>query len=247
MSEDVNDNIIRERLNAQAHLLPDISLAWKTEADKSLLRLLSPEDDAGMVTGEEGFDRTPLDLASTFFACDCKCTDPMTYPRILMHNCLRTMKMPDTDDDEAPEDSDNAKSADDEDDEDDEDEEQEDEDAGNEDDAPNIVYGIPTVTPDSVWDKMSCWANKPWNEGGHDVWIDEEATGYAKAIIRACGEDPETVTSTAMNMRHDIRVECMRCVPANAAKSRGRTRRVMTWKTAVCALADSEVTPRSQF
>ena len=235
-SEDVDISLIRERLKAQAHLLPDISLAWKAEADRSLLRLLLPEDDAGKMPGEGDVDRTPLDLASTFFACDCKCTDPMTYPRILMHDCLRTKKMPDEDDDDAPTgDEDKANSAEDEDDEDEETEE-EDEDADNENDAPNLVYGIPTVTPDSVWDNMSCWASKPWNDGGHDVWIDEEATGCANAIRRACGEDPETVTSSTMNMRHDIRVECMRCVPANAAKSKGRTRRVMTWKTAVCAL-----------
>ncbi|KJA27019.1 hypothetical protein HYPSUDRAFT_212698 [Hypholoma sublateritium FD-334 SS-4] len=42
-----------------------------------------------------------------------------------------------------------------------------------------------------------------------------------------------------MNMRQDIRVECMRCLPANGGKSKGRTRRVMTWKTAV--LHDIEV------
>lgn len=236
MSVEGREDLVKEKLNALANLLPGISLAWKAEADRSLLRLLPPKDDSATSSKEQDFDRRPLDLASTFFACDCKCTDPMTYPRILMHNCLRTKKMPDNDDDEAPaEDSGEVKSANDDDD-DEENEEQEDEDAASENDAPNLIYGIPTATPETVWDNMSCWASKPWNDGGLDIWIDEEATGYAKAIIRACGEDPETVTSTAMNMRQDIRVECMRCLPVNGAKSKGRTRRVMTWKTAVCVL-----------
>ncbi|KJA12653.1 hypothetical protein HYPSUDRAFT_818650, partial [Hypholoma sublateritium FD-334 SS-4] len=199
MSVEGREDLVKEKMNALANLLPDISLSWKVEADRSLLRLLARKDDSAVSSEKQDFDRTPLDLASTFFACDCKCTDPMSYPRILMHNCLRTKKMPEKDDDDAPE-EDSGLSANDED-EDDEDEQQEDGDATSKNDAPNHVYGIPTVTPDTVWDNMSCWASKPWNDGGHDIWVDEEATGYAKAIIRACGEDPETVTSTAMNMR----------------------------------------------
>lgn len=224
--KDSNEASIEKELNSLASLLPDISTNWTAEADKFLLSLFSSKDGSATSKKKSALDRMSLDLASTFFACNCKCKEPITYPRILMHRCLRGKKAPRINkDDEASEediicpgdengsDDDPVKDA----------------DFGND----GGIYGIPTVTPERIWNKMSTWAALPWNANGDDIWVDEEATGYAKAIIRACGEDPETVTSATMNGRTDG-VQCLRCIPPVGTKTKRPTRRIMTWTAAVC-------------
>lgn len=189
-----------------------------------------------MPVNDGEINRRPLELATTFFKCDCACAEPISYPRILMHSCIRYHKIPDKDKDDEDEASQDNKVADDDEDSD----ENEAEELGNQDGSTsgethnnsNEVYGIPTITADGVWNKMSSWGGASWNEADM-IEIDDEAIGSARAIVQACGEDPDTVTSTTMNER-DVRVECTRCVPPPGRKSTGRTRHIMTWKAAVC-------------
>jgi hypothetical protein len=67
----------------------------------------------------------------------------------------------------------------------------------------------------------------PWNHGGEQVSFDEEASTFARQIIKSCGQDPLTITMSDMDIL-DCRVECVRC----AHRSRGRL--IMGWKQAVC-------------
>lgn len=89
------------------------------------------------------------------------------------------------------------------------------------------------VTVDSVWNKMSSWFGSDWNEGNDQIFVDEEATNFAKTIVEACGEDPNTTTFTRME-ELDARLECLRCTAKSKAKTRNRL--VMNWTTAVSFL-----------
>lgn len=60
---------------------------------------------------------------------------------------------------------------------------------------------------DIVWDKTSYWYARDWNEG-NDITFDEEASGFARVIVKVCGEDPDKVTSDQMK-EIDARVERM--------------------------------------
>jgi hypothetical protein len=223
---DENKASMIEELHKSEQRIQEISKAWRDDADKFLLGLLRGTKDSAMPVDDGELVRRPLELATTFFKCDCACAEPISYPRILMHPCIRSHRIPDKDEDEAPQE--NRVTDDDEDGDGDQDGSTNGETRNN----PNEVYGIPTTTVDGVWNKMSSWGGASWNEADM-IEIDDEAVGSARAIVQACGEDPDTVTSATMNER-DVRVECTRCVPPPGRKSTGRTRHVMTWKAAVC-------------
>jgi hypothetical protein len=200
--QDDDETLIATKLSNLADHIPEISKTWRIEADEYLLGLLSGAEKSTTRAEGEEIDRTPLELATTFFKCHW-CTDPISYPRILMHECLRTKRrLPDAD---ADEDSD---------------------------DKPEPlkeVYGVPTVTAAHVWNNMSSWYYPTWNEAREFITVDEESTKSAKAIIQICGEDPETFTATAMKDLNP-RFECLLCVSKD---SQGRSRHIMSWNMAV--------------
>jgi len=92
------------------------------------------------------------------------------------------------------------------------------------------------VTMDTVWNKMSSWFGSGWNEGNDEIFVDEEATNFARRIVRICGEDPDTVTFSRME-ELDARFECVRCTAKSKTKTRKRL--VMNWTTAL--LHDIEI------
>jgi hypothetical protein len=232
----LEEKVTEEQMNALA--TPDIILqmteAWRREADISLLGLLSKPLPTST---DEVIDRTPLELATTFFRCNW-CIEPINYPRILMHRCLRNRRCKDTDEEDDEEEDDEE--------EDDSQEDNEGEvDPGSDDEVEAIEaeddneYQTPNttrneVTLDSVWSKMSSWFGSGWNEGNDQIFVDEEATNFAKTIVEACGEDPETTTFTRME-ELDARLECVRCTAKSKTKTRARV--VMNWTTAVSLLS----------
>lgn len=208
--------------------IPDLVKAWRDDADRFLLGLLQDKKDAMRDVDAADINRSPLELAATFFKCYCSCKEPISYPRILMHSCVWSHKIPDRDEDDGSREvSDEGEDDNDE----DEDEAQEYKDPSVDNAeahrSPNEVYGIPTTTTGGVWKKMSSWWGVSWNETDM-IELDEEAVGFARAIVQACNEDPNTVTMAAMNEK-DVRVECMRCVPRPGRRA---SRHVMTWKAA---------------
>ena len=217
----LEERVTEEELSALA--TPDILLqmteAWRREADTSLLGLLSKPLPSNT---DEAINRTPLELATTFFKCNW-CTEPINYPRILMHRCLRNRCCKDTDDDDDDEEGDEGKV-----------------DPGSDDEVETIEAEDDTehqthnthseVTVDSVWNKISSWFGSSWNEGNDQIFVDEEATNFAETIVGACGEDPNTTTFARME-ELDARLECVRCTAKSKAKTRNRL--VMNWTTAV--------------
>ncbi|KAF9484668.1 hypothetical protein BDN70DRAFT_872185 [Pholiota conissans] len=226
---------IKLAMDALKDHIPKLIEVWRDDADRFLLSLVSGGKETVMQADGEKIDRQPLELATTFFKCHCSCKEPISYPRILMHSCLRSHRIPDKDDDDAPQENEDKEHDEDEEDVESHQKGQEERDTSvstaEVHDNPNEIYGIPTTTPDVVWNKMSSWWSAQWNETDM-IELDEEAIGFARAIVQACGEDPDTVTSTTMNA-HDIRVECMRCVPPPGKKGKGRSRHIMTWKAAI--------------
>ncbi|KAF8969724.1 hypothetical protein BDZ97DRAFT_1915257 [Flammula alnicola] len=239
ITEGADEDMIKMQIESLAPRLGEISSSWRAEADKVLLGLLSEATEPSMLVDNEEVDRKPLELATTFFKCHW-CPDPISYPRVLMHSCLRQRRFPDTDDDEGPEEQESiAKEEDGDSDGDDEDEaDDEAKEIDNENGDPTEVHGIPKTTAEHVWDKMSSWFGSTWNEGNDQVSIDEESTKFAKVIVQACGEDLLTVTADRMD-EIDARVECLRCCAQAEAKKSSRNRLVMTWKMAI--LHDIEV------
>lgn len=222
----LEEKVTEEQMSALA--TPDIILqmteAWRREADISLLGLLSKPLPSST---DEAVDRTPLELATTFFRCNW-CTEPISYPRILMHRCLRNRRCTDTDEDDNDQEDDEGEVDPGSDDEveaieaEDDDEHQ----------TPNTTRD--EVTVDSIWNKMSSWFGSGWNEGNDQIFVDEEATNFAKTIVKTCGEDPETTTFTRME-ELDARLECVRCTAKSKTKTRARV--VMNWTTAVSLLS----------
>lgn len=204
---------------------PDVILqiteAWRREADISLLGLLSKPLPA---SADEAIDRTSLELATTFFKCNW-CTEPINYPRILMHRCLRDRRCKDPDEDDQEDDKGKVDSGS------DDEVEAIEADDDNKPQTHNTMRN--EVTVDSVWTKMSSWFGSGWNEGNDQIFVDEEATNFAKTIVEACGEDPNTTTFIRME-ELDARLECVRCTAKSKAKTRNRL--VMNWTTAVSLL-----------
>jgi len=226
----LEEKVTEEQMSALA--TPDIILqmteVWRREADISLLGLLSKPLP---LSTDEAIDRTPLELATTFFRCNW-CTEPINYPRILMHRCLRNRRCKDTDEDTDEDEGDQ------EDDEGEVDPGSDDEVEAIEVEGDNEHQTLNTtrneVTVDSVWNKMSSWFGSGWNEGNDQIFVDEEAMNSAKTIVEACGEDPETTTFARME-ELGARLECVRCTAKSKTKT--RTRVVMNWTTAVSPLS----------
>lgn len=78
-----------DRLRQLDFLFPYIVSEWRESVMNKLVRLLPSRDDmdAPQRTARD------LDLATTFFRCvhgpAYSCTEPISYPRVLVHKCLR--------------------------------------------------------------------------------------------------------------------------------------------------------------
>ncbi|KAF8186417.1 hypothetical protein BJ912DRAFT_1043145 [Pholiota molesta] len=117
--------LVKERLSELADHIPALLTTCRAEFDRFLVGLLLGDEKRITHVDGKDFDRTPLELATTFFKCHrCIEIDPISYPRILMHECLRKRKPthPDALIDEEP---------------------------------PVESYGVPIVTAQRVWNRMS--------------------------------------------------------------------------------------------
>ena len=79
--------VTRSKMEEFAHHIPRIMELWKFVRGRYLLRLFPPTLQLVLVgVGTLGF--RALELGITFFKCSwCQCI--LTYPRVLMHGCLR--------------------------------------------------------------------------------------------------------------------------------------------------------------
>ncbi|KAF8912071.1 hypothetical protein CPB84DRAFT_1841774 [Gymnopilus junonius] len=216
-----NSDLLR-RLVEHESQIATIATSWKDNTDRFLRKLL--QESSNIV----GSDVDPLHLAVTFFKCGF-CDDPITYPRILMHRCLRDRPY-ENEENENKEDTKEDSRSQEGDDEDEVDEED------NELSANDDMEEVAPVTPESVWADISSWYGSTWDEVNDQIFVDDEATGFAKAVVKVCGEDPDTLTFSAMEEK-DTRLECVRCTAK--AKQKTRNRLVMNWKMAI--LHDLEV------
>ena len=60
---------------------PDIVLRWRNKTEEKLLSLMSPN---------QNISESLLQLATTIFSCQYCTSDPLTYPRVLIHRCATT-------------------------------------------------------------------------------------------------------------------------------------------------------------
>jgi hypothetical protein len=75
--------------------------------------------------------------------------------------------------------------------------------------------------------------NRQWNETGNEVHLHEGASRYAKVIIRALGQDPDTVTWKQLE-EGGQRLECIRCRLKVSRKCKNKNNcLVMNWRQAV--------------
>lgn len=232
----IRDTPIDQNINA-AHLtelaahIPEMNRLWRAEADAFLLGLLSGSSEHSRLSPDGEVDRTPLERAITFFNC-CHCSEPITYPRVLMHGCLRNRLNHSDTYAAAAEEFLETKAE--------QEEADSDEEPG---DAPSETladkatqtakYNMPEGTPTNVWNKMSSYFGSDWNEGNDQISVDDEASGFARVIVKACGVDPDTTSFERMR-ELDARVECVRC--SEKMKNKLRSRLVMNWTTAVSQL-----------
>lgn len=200
-------------------------MSWKEETDQLLASLLPC-----VSKGKKKVYTSQIELATTFFICH-QCAEPIAYPRILVHKCLirtsaRESHVGDKDGSEEVEEI-----------------------AGNdlvqdkEADLPRRRRQPPRqpkppkeITLDTELPSLA----EVYNTGIQDnmgwVKFNHDAYGTAREIIKACGEDPDIITSAEMQ-RKDVRIECLRCCrdPQDETR-RSATRLVMTWTMAVSNL-----------
>jgi len=67
--------------------LCNLITSWKEETDRYLVTLMPQPSGKGKKKDSRNSKASALELATTFFKCDW-CTEPISYPRILMHSCL---------------------------------------------------------------------------------------------------------------------------------------------------------------
>lgn len=70
--------------------LPSLCHEWITSKNKELLALMPRV--AGVPNGPGSDESFRLELATTFFKCS-ECLEPISYPRILAHSCLTTLRI----------------------------------------------------------------------------------------------------------------------------------------------------------
>ena len=188
--------------------------SWREDTDRFLVNLVP---HLSSTKGKEKSPRHILELATTFFTCS-KCSEPISYPRVLKHECLMRA------DEHSADAEDNASE-----------EAAEDSTVGQ----GNINYKAPRVprpprTPQTVLRSLSGSFPVGMHAGKRGVAFHEEAHNAARTIVEACGEDADRISYIKMQEK-DARLECLRCSRARLGKSRSRL--VMSWTIAVSSIS----------
>ncbi|KAF9530615.1 hypothetical protein CPB83DRAFT_892575 [Crepidotus variabilis] len=164
--------------------------SWRNDIDNYLIDLLPLPRPAESNVSD-------LNLATTFFKCHF-CTEPITYPRVLVHKCLRTRNDSGSARDKVVETEELTRKV---------------NDVDGEDDPQrqSDTYREPrphrTISIRSVFSKMHEFYPTGLYPGRKSVVFDEESHRFAKSIILACRKDPRTVTLKEMqasDILHDI-------------------------------------------
>jgi hypothetical protein len=161
----------------QVAMLPQHMAQWRQETDGYLAKFIPKPQRKGNVNGA-----LSLELATTFFRCDM-CTEPIRYPRILMHHCFlvpsgaksRMARKPARDVT-----------------------------------VPREPRPMAVITADTVFPLMSAKFGEGMHPDRAGVSLHKEASTSARKIILACGENPDAITYTGMDQK-DFRVECLVC------------------------------------
>ena len=194
--------------------LRNLITSWKEETDHYLAALIPQPSGKGKEKESRNSKTSVLELATTFFKCDW-CTEPISYPRILMHSCLIEDQEKAEDEEEDECDMEDLEVA----------------DAR----GPRAPRPPKKITFNTVFPTLSECYSLGMCAGKEGVTFAEEASNVARDIIMACGQDPMTVTYTAME-EMDARLECLRCSRAMQAKQKAKSARlVMKWPMAVCS------------
>ena len=221
MKNGLPERIPEEDIEKLEPQLRSLITSWKEETDCYLATLIPQPSGKGKKKDSHNSKTSALELATTFFKCYW-CTEPISYPRILMHGCLlKAVKLQEEAEGE-------------EDDESDSDMEDFEEDMVVDARGPQVLRPPKEVTPDMAFPMVSDYYSLGMCAGKEGVSYDEEASNFARDIITACGQDPMTVTYAAMEKIH-ARLECLRCSQAMQAKQKAKqVRLVMKWNMAVC-------------
>ena len=181
--------------------------SWREETDGYLTSLIPQPSAKGKKKAPCNDAVNPLELATTFFKCHW-CTEPISYPRVLMHSCFardpRAVNQDDDDDSEEEVVVDYRR-------------------------IPRQPRLPKQITYDSVLHTMLNQHTLGMRAGMEGVAYDDEASKAVRKIIVLCGKDANTVTYAAME-EADARIECLRCSRA----MHGRHKRlIMKWTMAV--------------
>ena len=188
--------------------------SWREDIDRYLVSLVP---HLSSIKGKEKSPTQILELATTFFTCS-KCSEPISYPRVLKHDCL--MFGDERDVGEHTEDNASEEAA-------------EDSTVGQGNmncKAPRVPRPPREITPQTVLRSWSASSRVGMHVGKRGVAFHEEAHNAAHRIVEACGEDANRISYIKM-LEKDARLECLRCSRARQGKSRSRL--VMSWTIAV--------------
>jgi len=198
-------------------LVQDMTEKWSSEVLMVLCKLI-PGSAEAIAVNPNGSPppelRERLELATTWFYCQhCMSPEPISYPRILFHKCLRSRilnfyppDLPSSDDDE------------------DEDESQTS--SGSDlsfatpselgqyflSPSPNQIREEPEPVIEQIWDGLEdTKRGLGWNTVHHDIsWYSQRAHERAIVLLQACGLDPDTTTQQQLQ-EADPRLYCAIC------------------------------------
>ncbi|KAF9053059.1 hypothetical protein BJ165DRAFT_1445191 [Panaeolus papilionaceus] len=200
--------LVEEQLQTLQDNVTDIITTWNNSAMQLLVDLLPAPPKRSKLTGEER-----LSLATTFFKCHW-CTEPISYPRILMHSCVRNRRIQVNGTEGESTEVDSEKEGD-----------EENKCEADDQQTPRVFIDS---SPEAMWKSMSEWYGSQWNEGGEQITFDDEASQVARNILLACNYPPETTPTTTVD-NDVIRMECTRCYKT----SKKPQRLIMNWKQAI--------------
>ncbi|KAG9226227.1 hypothetical protein CCMSSC00406_0005138 [Pleurotus cornucopiae] len=82
----VDEVVTAEHFQETIQGLEQLFAQWITDKSRELLKLL-PNQPGAEDEVQDDTDFSRLELATTYFTCT-RCVNPLSYPRILLHNCL---------------------------------------------------------------------------------------------------------------------------------------------------------------